>query len=289
MDQNNIPNNLISSSETIFSIHTYKKNTSKSFIKEDRNRVLFIIKGECDFKYNEILEFSLSAKYFFFLSINDSCLLHFKSDTSILSLHFDWINNDYFRETIHQLTPYAATLHNSSFTPLIFNSFIDAFTKNMCECINHQLHISRFFEIKSEEVFFLIQAFYSKDELIRFFYGILKKDTEFANTVTQNFIVSQTIEELAFITNCSISTFKRKFKETFNDTPHNWIIRQKAKFIYRDLGNQNLPLSVISDKYRFSSFSHFSTFCKQRFGAPPSEIRKRIKENYIGSMNIYAK
>lgn len=286
MSQNDIHNNnLTYTTETEFSLQNYQANTNKFLFKDNRNRVVFIIEGECDIKYNEMSDFILTEGYFFFLSINDSCIFHFKTNTSLLFLYFDWIYNDYFRQTIHQLTPYAATKSNTSFAPLRFNSFIYSFTSNMCECLKHQLHISRFFEIKSEEVFFLIQTFYTKDELIHFFYGILKKDTEFAHLVSQNFIISQTIEELACITHCSISTFKRKFKETFNDTPHNWIIRQKAKFIYRDLGNQNLSLSDISDKYHFSSLSHFSAFCKRVYGRPPSEIRKKIRENYINLIN----
>ncbi len=89
------------------------------------------------------------------------------------------------------------------------------------------------------------------------------------------------VKEFAVRANMSLSTFNRRFKETFNDTAKNWLLLRKQEFVEHDITLSNLTFNEIAEKYSFSSTSYLVTFCKKYFGKTPNELRKEALEKEI--------
>lgn len=114
-----------------------------------------------------------------------------------------------------------------------------------------------------------------------FFYPILGKDMEFKDFILMNSRTLFDVKEFAVRANMSLSTFNRRFKETFNDTAKNWLLLRKQEFVEHDITLSNLTFNEIAEKYSFSSTSYLVTFCKKYFGKTPNELRKEALEKEI--------
>lgn len=148
---------------------------------------------------------------------------------------------------------------------------VDYYLDNKLSC--KHLHL-----LKLQEVFFILRAEYQKKELVQFFKPMLDQSVSFEDFVLANYKKVKTVEELAELYNCSQRTFNRYFQETFNDSPYNWILKQKSQRVKELLTTTKTPFKTIIEDFNFSSPSHFSTFCRAQFGVPPRDVRKRAQK-----------
>jgi len=139
------------------------------------------------------------------------------------------------------------------------------------------IHSTNFFELKQQELFFLLFHYYSKEELAQFLQSILSKDMQFKNLVVSNYLHTRNVQELAKVANYSTSGFIKKFQKCFNDSPYQWIQKQKAKQISVEIYQGIKTLQEIANEYKFSSYQHFSVFCKAQLGAPPTVILEKSR------------
>ena len=141
-----------------------------------------------------------------------------------------------------------------------------------------------FFELKRQELFFLFFSYYPDNDLVRFLQSVLSKDMQFKRVVMDNYLKVKNVQELAKSVNYSTSGFIKKFQKCFNDSPYRWMQMQKARHISVEISRGVKSLQEIANEYKFSSYQHFSGFCKAQLGSTPTEIvaQNRLKT----SMNI---
>lgn len=143
------------------------------------------------------------------------------------------------------------------------------------------IYPSYFFELKRQELFFLLFFHYRGKDLAQFLQCILSNDIQFKKFVMNNYLVAKNVQELAKFANYSTSGFIKKFQKCFNESPYKWMQKQKAKLISVEICRGIKSLQEIANEYKFSSYQHFSVFCKEQLGATPTEIlsRNRLKES----------
>ena len=107
-----------------------------------------------------------------------------------------------------------------------------------------------------------------------FFWPILGEDIDFKDFILANYKRILDVKEFAGAANMSLSTFNRKFKETFNDTAKHWLMSRRDESIYKDITMTDIPFSELADKYSFSSPAYFATYCKKTFGRNALELRR---------------
>jgi len=139
------------------------------------------------------------------------------------------------------------------------------------------IHSTNFFELKLQELFFLYFHYYSKEELAQFLHSILSKDIRFKNLVVSNYLHTRNVQELAKLANYSTSGFIKKFQKCFNDSPYKWMQKQKARRISVEINRGVKSLQEIANEYNFSSYQHFSVFCKAQLGSPPTMILEKAE------------
>ena len=143
--------------------------------------------------------------------------------------------------------------------------------------LDSRLQCRHLHSIKLQEVFFVFRGFYKKEDMINFFAPILNKTVDFTDFVIANYQKVKTVEELSELYGCSLRSFNRKFKQHFDDSPYNWMLKQKAKHVKAQLLTPGIEFSEIIKEFKFSSASHFSTYCKKQFGVTPRDIRKSVQ------------
>jgi len=91
--------------------------------------------------------------------------------------------------------------------------------------------------------------------------------------VDHHFHLGLNVEELAAITGLSLSSFYRKFKKEFGDSPHRWLMRRKLQMAYELLQNTKKTVSMVSNEVGFKYLAHFSKRFKKQFGIAPSSLK----------------
>ncbi|MEM1321098.1 MAG: AraC family transcriptional regulator [Bacteroidota bacterium] len=90
----------------------------------------------------------------------------------------------------------------------------------------------------------------------------------FTQIIQNHLYDNLTYEELAFLCNMSISTFKRRFSEAYQTTPKKYFISQRMKRAVFLLQNNKRP-SEIYFELGYESLSSFSIEFKKHFGVSP--------------------
>ncbi|MDR1680588.1 MAG: AraC family transcriptional regulator [Prevotellaceae bacterium] len=158
---------------------------------------------------------------------------------------------------------------------LKINARVAAYLKLLITSLDDGLKCLYFQEIKQRELLFYMRAYYPKEELLAFFYPILNSDISFSEQVYKHIDKVKRLEELALVTNYSLSGFKKRFMKVFGMPAYQWLSQEKAKRIYHDINCTKKTFKELSIAYEFSSSAHFNSFCKKAFGVSPSKIRNQ--------------
>lgn len=167
---------------------------------------------------------------------------------------------------------------------LTANQTIKDYLNLLSKCLDDGLKCKCFAEIKSKEIFYYFRAYYSKETLRAFFAPLFTEDYEFSVFVLRNYKKMKTVQRFAEELGYSLSKFERQFKRVFQESPYQWMTKQKSKLIYNDLVNTNRTLIDIADEYEFSSLSQFCDFCKRVLGTSLVKIRnsRKCKNSFAG-------
>jgi AraC-like DNA-binding protein len=133
-----------------------------------------------------------------------------------------------------------------------------------------------FLQMEAGRIVYLLHAYHSREECIRFFASVVSPDIEFSEFVRLNWVKHQNAEAMAHAMNMSINKFTRRFRSVFGVTPQHWLSRQKAKAVYREICSGMKPLKEVAITYGFTDRSNFFRYCIHNYGAGPGDIRRSL-------------
>ncbi len=84
-----------------------------------------------------------------------------------------------------------------------------------------------------------------------------------------------TVEELAFMCNMSLSTFKRRFARLYGTSPNKWLLQKRMEQAASLLHQQEKP-SQIYHKVGYENHSSFTQSFKQVYGVTPREFQQKV-------------
>ena len=160
---------------------------------------------------------------------------------------------------------------------LEINARIRHFLKGLVDNLEDGLKCHYFFQSRITELLIMLRAYYSEEQLYRFFYYYFTPDAVFAEFVRASHLKYPTVSEFANALNMTTQQFTRRFNSIFGEAPYGWMQREKAQLIYGEICRTNRSLKDIADEYGFNIQSNFNRFCKMSFGMNPREIRKQRK------------
>ena len=97
----------------------------------------------------------------------------------------------------------------------------------------------------------------------------------------ENFSSNITLEDIAAEAAMNSQHFLRMFKQVYLITPHQYLIERKLKKARRLLESTAMTINEICEAIGFESVFSFSILFKNRFGEPPSRLRKGMSEEGV--------
>ncbi len=90
--------------------------------------------------------------------------------------------------------------------------------------------------------------------------------------IEKNTYTSLSLEEVAFLCNMSLSTFKRHFTKEYDESPGKWFRDKRLLKAKELLEDENTTPSDVYLDLGYNNLSNFSSAFKNKFGVNPSEI-----------------
>jgi len=83
------------------------------------------------------------------------------------------------------------------------------------------------------------------------------------------------LEQYAFLANCSLSTFKRRFNQTFKMNPGKWIMQRRLEEAYQLL-RSGMNITEIAYEVGFETPAHFIASFRAKYGTTPKQLQQKI-------------
>ena len=101
-------------------------------------------------------------------------------------------------------------------------------------------------------------------------------DLPLRKVVENNVYTNLSMEELAFLCNMSLSTFKRKFEEVYGTPPARWFHLKKMQQAAFLLKHRNVKASEIHHELGYENLSSFVQAFKKEFGKTPKVYQQSV-------------
>ena len=132
-------------------------------------------------------------------------------------------------------------------------------------------------EAKLEEILLYLWK-KNPESISSIFQKILAQDKaqNFKDFIKQHELNNLTLDELAFLSNMSLSSCKRKFNETYQTSPKKYFIKKKMKKARIELQKNRRP-SDIFHELGYENLSAFSNEFKKQFGLSPKNYSSQFE------------
>lgn len=90
--------------------------------------------------------------------------------------------------------------------------------------------------------------------------------------VEENYAFPISLEELAYLSGRSLSSFKRDFQSIYGETPAKWIREKRLSKAHQMLQSSQMSVADVAYSLGFENPTHFSRIFKQHYGIAPSQI-----------------
>jgi len=192
-----------------------------------------------------------------------SCKLLFFSERKLIEfLNKNTQNKHYDKDEI----PYFV-IENDTYITSFLNSLsiINAANSTSMESL---------LSVKFEEIMlYLIYKYGNRFEI--YLHSLISKEfSTFKNIIESNVYSNLKLEEIAFLCNMSLSTFKRYFTIEYKVTPGKWLQDKRLLKAKEILQTGNLKSSEIYLDFGYNNLSNFSVAFKNKFGFSPTDIER---------------
>jgi len=222
--------------------------------------------------------------------------ISFKAGQGLLSKCFDYFfetnksqrkNSDYIQaigvmiypDIMDELFEFDHSLSNYKVNYNIKQVTVDAILKNYMESItilieNPELADEAIIKNKLKEFVILLCKTQGVNSQNDFLSALFKKHTtSFENTIKNNLYANLSVQEFALLCSMSVSSFKRKFKEIYEESPKKYFAQKRLSKASKMLKVNSDRISEIAYDCGYESISTFNRAFKSQYGISPSQYR----------------
>jgi AraC-like DNA-binding protein len=259
--------------------HRSDMGTTNSRIVLEQNLFSFLLEGRKRVQYAGT-DVTINPSQFMLLSAGN-CLMSEKIAApggcydSILFFFDNEFLTDFF---IRHPKSGKSLESNSKEEPfLVFEK--DAFLRNFIESLDLILNAGQpvtqeFKQVKLEELLLYISVSFPEiiNRLYRYNYDA-DKDLLIRQAVTANMFNTITVEEVAFLCNMTLSTFKRHFSRIYGTSPNKWFLTKRMEKAAQLLRQNHLIPSEIYQELGYENLSSFIKSFKQFYNTTPKQYQ----------------
>jgi len=272
-----LPDELNLSSSKSIIVYDYESSTeiSKQQILLNKNTFSFLQEGTKEVFFDNST-YAIDHSQFLLMK-SGNCLMTEKLSSEskcYRSILFFFSNEDVlkFARKFRLETSYSKTLYSTySFN---YDSFIKRFVDSLRDISKLSKSIQEnILKAKFEEIMlYLIDL-----KGLNFLYSLIdnsdNKNQKFAQTIESNRLNKLTIKELSFLSNMSVSTFKREFKKNYHSSPSKWFQDKRLEHSAFLLKNSSKRPSDIFEEIGYENLSNFIQAFKVKFGVTPKQFK----------------
>ena len=263
--------NYLSDDKYTFSKYRLNKGELISINSLNQYLFVFLLSGNLELSHTDGRKIKLEAGKMYSLGFDPSILVNLLRDSLIILLAFDrpQILCDEFN--LIGLNKYLPK-EDSPVRSLPIKEQMTGFLNTMQMYLDNKMLCRHLQGIKQSEFFFIMRGFYTKEENAMFFYPIIEKNNSFKSLVKEKANGAETVKDLAAACNMTTKTLTRKFKESFNETPKQWLLTRKKQQVKIEVLRAD-NFKELQGKLGFSSYTHLNEYCIKQFDKSVKELR----------------
>ncbi len=171
------------------------------------------------------------------------------------------------------------------FLKLGSNATISLFAESLIQIYQTQnLKDKRFLSLKIQELLHLINGLMTEQKFTEFLFQLtLPKKRNIKTFIEHNFDKPLKVEDYAYLTGRSVSTFRRDFKDQFAITPKKWLKEKRIEKAVNLLQSQELSVTQLAYEVGYENISYFIKEFKTQVGQSPKQyILSKNRNNLPG-------
>lgn len=173
-------------------------------------------------------------------------------------------------DSMKEKTDAVVNLYLDEVLSAYFPSVLSYFSKNEQPPAN-------LLQIKLKELILDLLMSPQNDSLCGYFKSLCNgSKTSIREIMESNFTYNLKLEEFAYLSGRSISSFKRDFIHTFNCTPGKWLLKRRLEHAKYLLEVTDKNINELVFETGFENASHFIRVFRQAYGAAPLQFRKSV-------------
>ncbi len=155
------------------------------------------------------------------------------------------------------------------------DELIDSFIKSLEFYFqNPQLVDEALLKLKLKELILLLTKTEKAESIMQLISDIFSpKQVSLKEVIDAHIFSNISVEELAELSNLSLSSFKREFAKVYNNSPAQYLKTKKIERAAELLTISDQRISDIAYDCGFADVSHFSKSFHEKFGVSPSQFR----------------
>jgi AraC-like DNA-binding protein len=155
------------------------------------------------------------------------------------------------------------------------DALVQHYFDSVAQLFQNKAAVSPFMlKLKLKEIILLLLQTDSAEPIRQIIKSLFSERTfTFKEIVDAHIYTFVSIEGLAQLTHCSLSTFKRKFREIYDSSPAKYITARRLEKVAEALRTSDEAVSQIGYAWGFESPEHLSRAFKKQFGVAPSAYR----------------
>ncbi|MGK0386772.1 MAG: AraC-like DNA-binding protein [Patiriisocius sp.] len=155
-----------------------------------------------------------------------------------------------------------------------YDSFTKTFVKSILEISNLSKSVQKnILAAKFDEIMLYLIEIKGVDFLYSLINNSDNQSQKFIQIIESNTLNKLTIKELSFLSNMSVSTFKREFEKHFHSSPSKWFQEKRLEHAAFLLKNKSKRPSDIFEEIGYENLSNFIQAFKAKFGMTPKQYQ----------------
>lgn len=253
---------------------------------EDEAAFVYILEGACS-NYTETEILHLEAKQAVLAKCGTST---FRTQTIDGKTTYKAIVVKFHKDVLEKLyADSVSPLLKAPRHPLSINTsmvathiLLDQYVQGLTSYFEHpELVSDEILKVKLHELIVLLLQSANGPEVLGIMTNLFEKNVfKFKEVIKAHICSPLSIEELAQLTNNSLSAFKKKFKEVYQDTPNRYLINKRIEKAAELLQISDDPIGNIAYDCEFKTLAHMSRVFKDKYGVSPSAYRLNFSGNH---------